>query len=212
AQTAFFDRLLARLEATPGITGAATMAGLPPRRDVNANDMEFEGIQPTEQGRAHNVDYWQFVTADYLETMRIPLVAGRGFTPADVDSAAPKAVINETLARVFYGDENPIGRRLRPGFGNTPWFTIVGIAKDVKQGGLDEPTGTEMYFHAPQSGAAAGFFPRQMYVAVRTDRAPATLAAAVRNVVAELDPSLPVAELRSMTDVLHASVARPRFL
>src|SRR5690606_29964962 len=163
-------------------------------------------------GPAHNVDYWQFVTADYLETMRIPLVAGRGFTPADVDSAAPEAVINETLARVFYGDENPIGRRLRPGFGNTPWFTIVGIAKDVKQGGLDEPTGTEMYFHAPQSGAAAGFFPRQMYVAVRTDRAPATLAAAVRNVVAELDPSLPVAELRSMTDVLHASVARPRFL
>jgi predicted permease len=212
AQVSFYDRLLAQLEATPGITAAAAMSGLPPRRDVNANDMEFEGIQPSEQGPAQNVDYWQFVTTDYLETMRIPLVAGRGFTLADVDSAAPEAVINETLARVFYGDENPLGRRLRPGFGNPPWFTIVGIVKDVKQGGLEESTGTEMYFHVPQAGAAAGFVPRQMSVVVRTDRDPGALANAVRGVVNQLDPTLPVAELRPMADVLNASVARPRFL
>jgi predicted permease len=211
SEVSFFDRLLAQLEATPGITGAAAMSGLPPRRDVNANDMEFEGIPQTQDGPAQNVDYWQFVTTDYLETMRIPLVAGRGFTLADVDSAAPEAVVNETLARVFYGDDNPLGRRLRPGPG-TPWFSIVGVVKDVKQGGLEESTGTEMYFHVPQAAAAAGFVPRQMNFVVRTDRDPAALAGAVRSAVNQLDPSLPVAELRPMDEVLSASVARPRFL
>jgi putative ABC transport system permease protein len=121
-------------------------------------------------------------------------------------------VINETLARVFYPDVDPIGRRLRPGFGGPPWFTIVGIAKDVKQGGLDESTGTEMYIHMPQAGAALGFVPRQMNVVVRTAGDPMLLAGAARAAVAGHDPSLPVSELRPMDEVLSTSVARPRFL
>jgi putative ABC transport system permease protein len=212
SQTSFYDRLLSQLRTAPSVSAVAAMSGLPPRRDVNANDMEIEGFQPTEDGPAQNVDYWQFVTTDYLETMRIPLIAGRGFTIADVDSAAPEAVINETLARVFYPDVDPIGRRLRPGFGSPPWFTIVGIAKDVKQGGLEESTGTEMYVHMPQSGAAVGFVPRQMNVVVRTAGDPMLLANAARAAVAQLDPSLPVSELRPMDEVLSTSVARPRFL
>jgi putative ABC transport system permease protein len=211
SQTAFLDRLLDQLRSAPGVTAAAAMSGLPPRRDVNANDMEFEGIAPTQDGPAQNVDYWQFVTTDYLETMQIPLVAGRGFTLADVDSAAPEAVVNETLARVFYPDVDPIGRRLRPGFGNQPWFTIVGIAKDVKQGGLDESTGTEMYFHVPQA-AALGQVPRQMNLVLRASGDPLALAGTARAAVGQLDPSLPVSELRPMDAVLSTSVARPRFL
>jgi predicted permease len=212
SQVSFYERLLPQLATLPGVTAAAAMSGLPPRRDVNANDMEFEGYTPTEEGPAQNVDYWQFVTTDYLETMRIPLVAGRAFNVADVDSAAPEAIINETLARVFYPGQDPLGRRLRPGFGGPPWFTIVGIARDVKQGGLEEPTGTELYFHMPQVGNALGFAPRAMNVVLRTERDPLALAGSARGVVGQLDPSLPVSELRSMEAVLSASVARPRFL
>src|SRR5690606_6610489 len=141
-QAAFFDRLLDRLRTVPGVTAAAAMSGLPPRRDVNANDTEFEGLAQTEDGPAHNTDYWQFVTRDYVETMGIPLVDGRLFTFAD-ESGTPVVLINERLARVFYPDMNPIGRRLRPP-GDNPWLTIVGVVKDVKQGGLEEETGTEI--------------------------------------------------------------------
>ncbi|MGH7446553.1 MAG: FtsX-like permease family protein, partial [Longimicrobiales bacterium] len=125
-QAAFFERIVDRLRALPGVTAAAGMSGLPPRRDVNANDTEFEGLVPTEDGPAHNTDYWQFVTRDYLETMDIPLLDGRLFTYAD-EGGAPVVLINERLAEVFYPDVNPLGRRLRPPGDDTPWLTIVGI-------------------------------------------------------------------------------------
>src|SRR5262249_20529991 len=153
AQTAFYERLMPRLRSLPGVTDASAMSGLPPRRDVNANDTEFEGLQQTPNGPAHNTDYWQFVTHNYLSTMQIPLVAGREFALAD-DAGAPAVLVNERLVKTFYPNVNPLGRRLRPGFGppDRPWFTIVGVVKDVKQGGLDEETGTELYFLTSQAG------------------------------------------------------------
>ncbi|MGH7482086.1 MAG: ABC transporter permease [Longimicrobiales bacterium] len=209
---AFYDRVLARIGAQPGVVATAAMSGLPPRRDVNANDTEFEGYEPGPDDPPENVDYWQFVTTDYLETMNIRVVSGRGFEMTDVGAGAPVVLINERLARTFYPDQNPLGRRLRPPFGDFPWLTIVGIVEDVKQGGLEEETGTEIYFHMPQLPAVAGFAPRTMNIVARTVREPITLGAAARRAVASLDPSLPIADLRSMDDVLHASVAQPRFL
>jgi predicted permease len=211
AQVAFHQRLLDRLEASPAVESAAAMSGLPPRRNVNANDTEFEGLEMTDDGPAHNVDYYQIITTDYLETMRIPVVDGRNFTIADGAGNTPVVLINETLARVFYPDQSPIGRRLRPPSGDDgPWFTIVGIVKDVKQGGLEEPTGTELYFHHAQ--AALGGAPRTMNVVARTTRDPGSVAPDARRILAELDASLPISELRSMDEVMHASVAQPRFL
>jgi predicted lysophospholipase L1 biosynthesis ABC-type transport system permease subunit len=92
-----------------------------------------------------------------------------------------------------------------------PWLTITGIVKDVKQGGLEEETGTELYFLYPQV-AAAGFAPRTMNVVIRTQGDPLTQAAAVRRVMRMLDPSLPLANLATMNDVIRESVARPRFI
>jgi putative ABC transport system permease protein len=212
AQVSFYNRLLERLEGLPGVTGVAAMSGMPPRRDVNANDTQFEGLEQTEDGPAHNVDYYQNITTDYLATMQIPIRSGRGFEPAD-EGGAPVILVNERLARVFYPDTDPLGRRMRPCCGDdVPWFTIVGVVADVKQGGLDEPTGTEMYFLYPQIGGATGFTPRTMNVVVRTSRPPMTLAADVRGIVREHDAALPIANLSSMDDVLYASVARPRFI
>jgi putative ABC transport system permease protein len=212
AQVSFYDRLLPRLEALPGVTSVAAMSGLPPRRDVNANDTEFEGLTQSPDGPAHNTDYWQFTTTGYIETMQIPVVRGRTFNLAD-HAGAPVVLINQRLAEVFYPDTDPIGRRIRPDDdGGVPWFTIVGIVRDVKQGGVAEETGTELYFNYPQVGEAVGFTPRTMNVAVRTSGEPLALASAVRNEVRSMDPTLPVANLASMDDVLHDAVARPRFL
>ena len=210
-QAAFFDRLLERLRGLPGVTAATAMNGLPPRRDVNANDTEFEGLTPTADGPAHNVDYWQFVESDYLQAMQIPIVSGRDFNVSD-DGGPSVVLINERLARVFYPDRDPLGQRIRPPGGDgTPWFTIVGVVKDVKQGGLDSETGTELYFLAPQA-EPLGFYPRAMNVIVRTSGNPSQLSNAVSGVVRELDPTLPVANLATMNDVMYSSVARPRFL
>ena len=212
-QTAFFDRLLPQLEAMPGVTSAAAMSGMPPRRDVNANDTQFEGIQPTEEGPPQNTDYWQFVTRDYLETMRIPIVRGRDFSPADEGGNAPAVIVNERLAGVFYPNTDPIGRRLRgSGPADAPWFTIIGVAKDVKQGGVEAETGTELYFLHPQFGRVQGFAPRTMNVIVRTTGNPMLLANRVQAEVQRIDPALPVANLATMTDVLGDALARPRFL
>jgi predicted permease len=178
---------------------------------VNANDTDFEGLVPTEDGPAFNTDYWQFVTGDYLETMDIPLRAGRLFTNAD-EGGTPVVLINERLARVFYPEMNPLGRRLRPPGDGNPWLTIVGIVKDVKQGGLEEETGTEIYFLYPQVARAVGFAPRTMNIVLRTAGDPMQLANVVRSEVRTLDGQLPVANLASMNDVMYEAVSRPRFI
>jgi putative ABC transport system permease protein len=213
AQSSFHQRLADRLRGLPNAQGVAAMSGLPPRRDVNANDMEFEGYAfvPNTGMPIPDADYWKYITADYLETMRIPLVAGRAFTIGDHSEAGPVVLINETLAKVFYPKQDPLGKRLRPGFGNAPWFTIVGIVKDVKQGGLEEKTGTEVYFHYPQASALIGA-PRSMNIVLRAERNPLSMLAAVRGEVAALDAAMPLANPRAMEDVLGASVAQPRFL
>jgi putative ABC transport system permease protein len=212
-QAGFYRQLVANLEALPGVEAASAMSGLPPRRDVNANDTEFEGVERTDDGPAHNVDYYQTVTSSYLETMGIPVVSGRGFGFQDEGSDHAVVLINERLARVFYPEENPVGRRIRPCCGDeVPWFEIVGIVKDVKQGGIEEPVGTELYFNFEQTGRLAGFVPRNMNVVMRTVPAPETLAGAARSEVWRLDPTLPLAQLQSMEENLWGAVARPRFL
>jgi putative ABC transport system permease protein len=213
AQTGFWDRLLPQLQALPGVTAVAAMSGMPPRRDVNANDTQFEGIPQTEEGPPQNTDYWQFVTRDYLPTMQIPIVRGRDFSAADESGTAPSVIVNERLAAVFYPNTDPIGRRLRgPGPPEAAWFTIIGVAKDVKQGGLEAETGTEIYFLHPQWGRVQGNAPRTMNVVIRTSGDPMLLANGVQTEVQRLDAALPIANLATMNDVLGDALSRPRFL
>jgi putative ABC transport system permease protein len=210
-RVAFFDNLSAKLAAIPGVTAAAEMSGLPPTRQVNANDTDFEGIERTPTSPAQNVDYYQQVTPNYVATMGIPVLAGRAFTSTDVQGAPAVVMVNQTLAKLFYPNTNPIGRRIRPAGAQT-WFTIVGVLKDVKQGGVDAKTGTELYFSYPQLPAYFGQAPRNMNVVLRSTLATPTLAPAIRAAVASLDPALPVVKLRSMDDVFSDAVSRPRFL
>ncbi|HEY0783119.1 MAG TPA: ABC transporter permease, partial [Thermoanaerobaculia bacterium] len=211
----FYQRLVERLGALPGVTSAAAMSGLPPKRDVNANDMQFESIPPDPNGPPQNVDYWQFVTRDYFKTLGIGLAAGRLFLPTDGQGTPGVVLINETMAKVFWPDKNPIGQRIRasgPPANPRPWMTVVGIVKDVKQGGLDKKTGTEVYFLHAQAPDAAGGGPTTMNLALRTERDPLTLAVAARGAVRELDPALAVADEKPLPEVLAGTLARPRFI
>jgi putative ABC transport system permease protein len=215
ARVAFAQRLTAAVTAVPGVQSAAVMTGLPPLRNVNANDTDFEHIpnnRPMGEGPAENVDYYQTVSAGYVETMGIPVVKGRGFEPGDV-AGPPVAMVNEALAKRFFTDRDPIGQHVKPGFGDRlPWFTIVGVLKDVKQGGIAAQAGTELYLLMDQLPKAAGFAPGSLNLVVRSTRAVDTLAPTLRQTVASLDPSLPLVKMRSMDDVMGEAIARPRFL
>jgi predicted permease len=210
----FFGDLARRLEQIPGVQGVSAMQGLPPQRPVNANDTEFEGYNPAPGSNlpAPNVDYYQTATAGYFQTMGIAIRAGRGFQPTDA-VGGPVVIVNEALAKRFYPQQSALGRRIRPCCGNdVPWFTIVGIAADVKQGGLDKDAGTELYFSYEQSPRYLGFAPGSMNVVLRTRQPVEAVAPSIRRAVHSMDPALPIVQMRSMEEVVGVSVARQRLL
>ena len=212
-----YQRLLEQLRSVPGIDTASAMSGLPPNRPLNANDTDIDNYTSPPEGPFENVDYYQNVMSNYFETMGIPIVAGRGFQAADAASSGMVAVVNETLVNTFWKGLNPIGQRLRPSTNqkDPPWFTVVGVAKDVKQGGIDKKTGTEMYFFVDQTASAAPPFnnaPGTMNLVLRTRLPPATLRTAIEGAVREADPSVPIVRLRDMNGVFEESITRPRLL
>jgi putative ABC transport system permease protein len=207
--TAFWTRLDERLTNLPGVQSAALVSGLAPMRPPNMNDTDIEGFVQTQDGPIQNVDFYQAVSKDYFATMGIRLMDGRQFDGRDVQGGPDAVIINKTMALTFWPHQNPIGRRIRPG-GSKDWSTIVGVVDDVKNAGLDRPAGTELYLPYRQPAGAGS---SDMYVVMRTHAGdPRSLASVVRQQLSEIDPSLPLADVRLMEDVITRAQARPRFL
>jgi len=209
AQMSFYGELKARLLEIPGVEAATMMTGLPPIRRLNANTMQFEGITFSDEGPPSEVDYFQFVMDDYLTTMGIPLLEGRMLTASDSESALPAVVVNRRMADMYW-PEGALGKRLRQG-SDAPWMTVVGVVGDVKNGGMDQNAGTELYFYAPQA-AALGFGQPTMNVVLRTGVAPSSVSEPARRAVWSLDSTLPLTNLQPMDEAVFGSMARPRFL
>ncbi len=209
----FFGRLIGSINELPGVTGTAAMTGLPPVRAVLANDVDFENYMAPKEGPFENVDYFQTVTVDYLKTMGINVTRGRGFEPSDA-TGGPVVLINEALANTFFKDRDPVGQRVNPFFGPKapPWFTIVGVVRDVKQGGVAERTGTELYFLFEQGPRLTNFAPASMNVVIRSPRGLDSLAPEISRLVQAADPGLPIVRMRTMDDVFAEAVSRPRLL
>jgi putative ABC transport system permease protein len=216
ARAQAFQRLLENLRAVPGVQAATAMTGLPPNRPLNANDTDIDNYTAPPEGPFENVDYYQYVMSDYFETMGIPIVQGRSFQRADAASTGMLAIVNETLANTFWKGRNPIGLRLRPCCGDeVPWFTVVGVAKDVKQGGVDQKTGTEFYFFVDQTSqvpSPSAISPATNNLVLRTTLPPDALAQTIERVVRETDRTVPIVRLRDMDTVFAESIRRPRLL
>jgi predicted permease len=215
-RAALYQRLLEKLRGMPGVQAATAMSGLPPNRPLDANDTDIDNYTAPPEGPFENVDYYQNVMTDYFETMGVPIVAGRSFQPSDAASSGMVAVVNETLINTFWRGQNPIGQRLRPCCGDSiPWFTVIGVAKDVKQGGVDKKTGTEFYFFVDQTANVPpplATAPGTMNVVLRTTLPPSTLRQTIEGAVREADPSVPIVRLREMNAVFDESIRRPRLL
>ncbi|HYE86119.1 MAG TPA: FtsX-like permease family protein, partial [Vicinamibacterales bacterium] len=218
ARAQLYQRLLERLRGVAGIQGASAMSGLPPNRPVNANDTDIGNYTAaTPDDPAENVDYYQSVMTNYFETMGIPIVKGRAFEPADV-SSGPVVIVNETLVNTFWRDRDPIGQVLKPGLGpfaQVPEFRVIGVAKDVKQGGVDKKTGTEIYLfidQAVQLPPPLTNAPSTLNIVLRTTLPPASLRSTVEAILREADPSVPMVRFRDMNGVFEESIRRPRLL
>lgn len=213
-RVALFEQITEQLDQVPGVQSAAAMSGLPPRRQVNANDTRFEGYVAKPGIPPQNVDYYNYVMPNYFSTMRIPMVEGRSFGPMDGPKSPPVVIVNQTLARLFYPGQSAVGHRIQPGgvVDTAQWFTIVGVAKDVKQGGVESKTGTEIYLLNEQTPTYEGFAPRNMNIVVRSTLAPNVLSPSIRRIVSSVDPGLPIVGLRTMDEVFDDALARPRFL
>jgi putative ABC transport system permease protein len=209
-----YQRLLDRLRVAPGVQEAAVMSGLPPNRSPEAIPTPIENHTASDGSAVEIVDYYQFVMGDYFQTMGVPIVAGRSFEPADAASSARVVIVNETLANRIWKGRNPIGQRVRPnlsaaiGFGGNAWHTVIGVAKDVKQGGVEKETGTELYVSLDQLAMAAP----TMNVVLRTTLPLAGLSRTFEKLVRDVDPTVPIVRLREMDAVFAESIRRPRLL
>ncbi|HEY5921015.1 MAG TPA: ABC transporter permease [Kofleriaceae bacterium] len=227
----FWDRLQDRLRALPGVTHASLIGAMPPARPINANDIYFVGKTQIPNAIAQqigappwNVDYWQRIGEDAIEALGGRIVRGRTLTRADNAEAPGVVLINEAFAKKFYKPgEDPIGQQLiisgRQGIPDDKQQkqTIVGIVADIKNAGIDKIAGTELFVpwrQWPQITNPEGdtLYPFIQTAVVRTNGDPEDLTSAIHLLVAELDPTLPISGMRTVTDLMWEAVARPRFL
>ncbi len=204
--TRFWQNAQQAVAAIPGVKSVTMMSGLPPQRPIQANDTQIENFVPVHGGPMQNMDYWQNAGDHLFETMGMRLVEGRFFDERDGKGGAPSVIVNQAMARMFYGNQSPIGRRVRPGF-TDPWRTIVGVVADVKNAGLDVPAGTELFLPYQQIT-----FALQAYVVVRAAGDPKALIGPVRSALRTIDPALPVSQVQTMDEVMAGARSRPKFL
>jgi putative ABC transport system permease protein len=199
---AFFDQALKRLEALPGVESVGAISGLPVSFQGGGATFQIEGR--AEPNNVTPMTTYRIVSPDYFRTMKIQLVAGRVFNAQDRDGAEPVAVISETLAHASWPNENPLGKRVRWGMANGPQMTIAGVVKDVK---LHQLRQVRPQLYMPY--AQAPFAPYE--IAMRTKTDPLSLASAVRYEVWAVDKDIPIANVRTMEQILAGSITRERF-
>jgi putative ABC transport system permease protein len=199
----FYTQLLDRLKALPGVQSVGAITNLPLAGGGTDSDFQVEGRPPSEPHK-QPVAWYDSVTPDYFRAMGMRRVKGRDFTERDARDAPKVAIISEALARRYFPDEEPLGKRLR--FGQDDSREIVGVMADVKQFGLETDARPSMWFPAAQAPG------RSMYVVLRTAGDPLSLASALRSEVSAIDKNLAVAEIAPMERIVSESIALPRFV
>ncbi|HWQ36040.1 MAG TPA: ABC transporter permease [Blastocatellia bacterium] len=206
---AFYQQLSSRIQAMPGVVSVSGVNPLPLSGNNAGVGFAIEG-QPTEPGRPFPYDtYLRVIRPDYFQTMNIQLVAGRDFSERDKLESTPVVIINESLAKRYFPNQNPLGRRINPSFGvdgrGVLWREIVGVVKDVHHASLSEDSDAEVYVAHTQAPW------NTITVVARTSINPSSLIQSVRNEVRSLNPDLPVYDIRTLEERISLTVAQPRF-
>jgi putative ABC transport system permease protein len=202
-QRAFADTLLERVKVLPGVQAAGVTHSMPIVSDYVLG-FNIEGRPAIAPSDLPSTNYYT-VTPDYFKAMGIRLIRGRVFTPQD-DAKAPRvAIINETMARQHFPNEDPIGKRINITNGPDTWREIVGIVGDIKQYGVDKATSAQSY----EPFAQVPF--TSVNLVVRTNGSPAALLGALRPTVYAIDKDQPIGIIRPLEEIMADSIARQRF-
>jgi putative ABC transport system permease protein len=202
-QRAFFETLLDKISAQPGVNSAAASMTVPLGDAMRmTGDFQIEGETPAP-GQSLPVGHFRIVSPSYFDVLRIPLLAGRVFTKADRPNVPVVSVISATAARRFWPGKDPIGKRFSPDGGNT-WAQIVGVVGDVHEYGLNTAPVEALYIPMAQNPLNDGS------LIIKTAGEPMGIARRVIELIYEIDPNQPAARIRSLEQVRADSVAAPR--
>lgn len=203
----FYQELLDRVRALPGVQTAATSYVLPMAPGGWQTAFHVEG-EPPEEGSVYTFAEVSSVSTDYFRAMGIPMLQGREFTRSDGPQAPPVVVVDELLAQRHWPNENPIGRRLK--FGNydseNPWMEVIGVAGHVKVNGVIQDALPQFYIPHWQDND------RGYYLVAKSAGDPTQLAEPIRQTVLAIDPAQPIASVNTMTEYVRASTRDGKFL
>jgi putative ABC transport system permease protein len=199
---AFYTEAIRNMQSVPGVQAASISTALPVLAN-HGTPFLFEG-QPVVPLGQRPIALIQSISPEYPKTMGIAVVTGRTFTDHDDADAPPVALVNQAVVRQYWGNQNPVGKRLF--VGNLPKaFEVVGVLGDAKNSGLAQAPGAEVYVPYPQLASP------QLYLSVRTTLDPHSLASALRAQIAAADPDQPLSEIQTMEERLELASASPRF-
>ena len=212
---AFYKQTLERIQSEPGVQSASAVNFLPLTDLGDATSLTVEGVNPPLPGQEYTVSY-RVIDRNYFRTMDIPLLRGRYFTEQDSDESHGVVMINQTMARRYWPDQDPLGRRLQPHFpavkvpwrpeSSNTWLTVVGVVGDVEEDGVNDQTSAEIYVPYMQNPSSL------MNLLVRSTSDPLRLVTAVRRQVLAVDGDQPVYNVNTMEKVFNQSIAEPQVI
>jgi putative ABC transport system permease protein len=213
ACVALYDELLQRVRGISGVSEVAAVNAVPLSTDVPAVVVDLENHPRNPAETLAPTPWAGAITPDYFRMMRIPLLAGRSFSQADGLKAPGVVLLSASTARRYWPNENPIGKHLKTVW-ESQWRTVVGVVADVRQYDLANHTpdwikGT-IYMPYPQAVDLTEGIPATMNLLFRTTADTGRVAMEVRQLVASVNPNVPVGEVRAMETVVSASTSQPR--
>jgi putative ABC transport system permease protein len=204
----FMSRLLSKVQSQPGVLSAAISSSYPLDPD-NAGGSMFnrrfvvEG-RPLREGEVPPITAMRSITPDYFKTLGIRLIDGRTFAESDNEKAPEVVLVNQSLARHYWGEQDPVGKRISFNKGEK-WTKVIGVVGDVKEYGPDRPAGDEIYLAAAQNPALGS-------VVVRTNREAMSLASQIRRAVMEVDPQTAIPVVETLEQARHEATQSPRVM
>ena len=206
----FYQQLADQVRNLHGVRSAGLVRQLPLATEIGDAGMAIEG-RPTPPGEPGRSADWQVVTPGYFEAMGERLITGRFFDARDTPDGLPVMAINQTLAREYFGDVDPLGQRIRVGGPDDPFRTIVGVIGDVHHNGLTAPVKRKWFVPHNQWGNMFGNPRRAMTLVARTTSDPRLLLAPLSTILRQMDPDLPITQVTTLGEVLAVATQEQRF-
>ncbi len=205
-RVSFYQQLWERVRGLPGVESAGGASVLPLTGGIGWGSITIEGYNPSSGQSMIQADQ-RVASVGYFETMKVPLISGRFFTEQDAKESAQVVIVDENMARSYWPNTDPVGKRLKRGDANStaPWLTVAGVVANVKQYALDTDSRVALYTPHLQSGSGS------LSIVARTTTDPVSVAGAITREARTIDPNLPVYDVKTMEQWLAESLARRRF-